>query len=89
MDFISFFQSIILGGTATTVMTEILKSPYIPANFQKYPRLTTGVVSLIAATIAVYNSGITLSSFHDVLSWVEVILGTGAVAVFTYKNYVK
>ena len=80
-----FLNSILVGGGATLLATQILKSKYIPIQFQKYPRTTAAVVSLIAAVVSEYNSG-TSVNLHDLPTLTALFVGTLWVAINVYNH---
>ena len=82
---LDFIKTILVSGVATTYSTQILKSSLIPAPFERSPRLTAFVVSLIASAIAV-GQGIDFNApFKDWPDYVPVIAGTLLVSAATYK----
>lgn len=87
--FYEIFGAIIVSGVGTSIAVEILKSKYIPVQFQKYPRLTATVAALIASIIAVYNSPIQTISIDTPIEWVGVVAGVLIVASITYNNIFK
>jgi len=89
MDTASLAQVAILSGTAVTLVTEILKSKYIPIPAQKYKRITALVLSFGASAYAV-------GSYDQVnfttLSWQSLVslgLLTFLVSSVTYTQIVK
>jgi len=81
-------QTILLSGVAVSVATQILKSKYIPVAFQKYPRTTAAVASLIASCWVVYEK---LGSI-DLSDWTRVVplaISTLLVAAVTYNQILK
>lgn len=89
MNIFILIQSIIIRGTATTFATEFLKSPFIPVAFQKYPRLTTILVAIIASLVSIHATGINISTLHGFNDWIEICLGTLVMSNLTYENLVK
>lgn len=85
MDFMEFFKALILGGGATMVATSILKSNFIPLPFEQYPRLTAIAVSIVAASIAVYQADQTIFNRQGLVEWLSLIVGIAATAMVTYK----
>lgn len=83
--FVILFQSILLGGGATLVATQILKSKYIPIGFEKYPRTTAAVISLIASVVIEYQAGVILD-FHNLPNLAAIFVGTLLVAISTYNH---
>lgn len=90
MDFVSLFQSIIIGGVTVTIATQLLKSHLIPVQFEAYPRLTALGASIVASVIALYNNGVTLATVgSEWQTWATVIAGTLITAAVTYNSIVK
>lgn len=88
MDAQALLTSVLAGGGATVVATEILKSKYVPVAFEKYPRATAVVVSLVSAVIAEYQAGVNID-LHNVAQLAAVFVGTVFVAVSVYDHLVK
>ncbi len=84
-----FFKAIIVSGVATTYSTQMLKSSLIPIPFQRSPRLTAFVVSVIASVIAVGQGFDFNAPFKDWTDYVPVIAGTLLVSAATYKAIYK
>jgi hypothetical protein len=78
-------QSILVSGVASTYATQILKSSLVPVPFQKSPRLTAFIVSLIASAVAVMQGGIDFDKLRDWTDYLPVLCGTLIVAAATYK----
>lgn len=89
METITLFQSILVGGVATTLATQILKSPIVTfIKAEKYPRLTALVVSVIAAVATIANQGLSLKSLA-VIDVATVVVGTLLVAAATYNHLLR
>ena len=88
MNPIDFLQVVIAGGAATAIATQILKGDYVPADFQRYPRLTAAGVSLVSAAVALYvnNYSFVLSSLGDYLTVSALIF---LIAATTYNFVLK
>jgi hypothetical protein len=82
---LDFIKTIVVSGVATTYATQILKSSLIPIPFQRSPRLTAFIVSLIASIIAVGQGFDFNAPFKDWTDYVPVIAGTLLVSAATYK----
>lgn len=89
MDLLEFIQSSLLAGAATTLATQILKSPAIPIPAQHHPKLTAVIVSMVAAGMVVYQGVHNSYATFDVLEWATVSIATLLIAVVTYNNIVK
>ena len=79
---------ILVSGGATVIATQILKSKYIPIQFEKYPKETTFAVSVIAAIIAEYQAHVSFN-WHNLPSLLSMFVGTILIAVLTYNHFVK
>lgn len=81
-------QIVVLGGVASSILTEVLKSNLIPLDFQKAPRWTVLLVSTGVSVLAVWLSPVS-ANLVSVLDWLTVIALTAGAAVFTYRNVLK
>lgn len=84
---VNFFYSIVIGGTATSVLTELFKLPVVPVAAKKYPRATASVLSFLSAVVAVLIQG-SISIEH----WATLLAtaaGTFLIAVLTFKSALK
>jgi hypothetical protein len=89
MSTLTLIQSILVGGTATALGTQLLKNNLIPVPAQKYPRITAFIVSLIASVVAVMQSGFSASTVHDWTDWLAVVSGTLLISSVTYNHLLK
>ncbi len=89
MNTVMLIQSLIVGGTATALATELLKSPYIPVPAQKYPRVTALIVSIIASVVAVMQSGFNATTLHSWTDGLALVCGTLIVSSVTYNQLIK
>jgi len=89
MDTASLAQVTILSGVAVALVTEILKSKYIPVPAQRYKRLTALVLSLGTSAYAVqsYNH----LNFVNLTwqAWLSTALLTLLVSSVTYNQIIK
>lgn len=85
MDVIKIFETIIAGGFATTIATNILNSNLIPIPFQRNKRLTAFGVSVIATLVALYQQGIRDFS-ADWTCNLAILLGVFITSAVTYNN---
>lgn len=85
MDTFNLLNGVLIGGGATIIATQILKSRYIPIAFEKHKQWTTAAVSLVAAIITEYQSGITVN-VNDISQLVAVFVGTLWVAISVYNH---
>lgn len=86
LDMATMAQLTVICGMATAAATEILKSPIIPIPFERAPRITAAVVSLIAAIIAMYNSGVQSVDVTDLPQLLALASFTFLVAISTYNH---
>jgi hypothetical protein len=77
-------QSILVSRTATTIATRILKSSLISIPFQKSPRLTAFVDSLVVSAFAVMQGGIDFDRLRDWTDYLPVFCGTLIISAATY-----
>jgi len=59
---LSIVYTILIGGTATSALTELLKLPFIPVAAQKYPRTTAAILSIISAVVSMLLQGISFDA---------------------------
>lgn len=79
---------LVLAGVAVSYATQVLKSQFVPVQFQKYPRLTAAVASLVASVVVVWQQNVPFSSL-EVVDWVKVVLSILLVAAIAYNTLVK
>lgn len=85
---INLFQlitSIIVGGTATTYVTEFLKLSFVAIPAQKYPRSTAGVISLLSGVVSLIVSGASFD-YKNVPIFAATWGGAFVIAAFTYNQ---
>lgn len=87
LDLQSLIAAATLGGVVVTpIVTEALKSRYIPVPAQKHPRLTSIIVSLLVSGGYIYQHfGQTLPAG----SWATLAALTVLTAAATYNNLYK
>lgn len=84
---INYIYSVIIGGTASSLVTELAKLPVVPVAAKKFPRTTAAVLSFLSAVVALLVQG-TLTIQH----WSQLIAtATGAfiISVMTFKSALK
>lgn len=86
--FINLFGAVVVSGATTAIATEILKLKAIPLPAQRYPRLTAGIVSVIASLVAVYLTTVNIL-IDSLFGLVAFIVGTLIVSAITYNNLIK
>lgn len=89
MDLLSFIQTVLLTGVATTMATELLKTKLIPIPAERNPRLTAIIVSVLASAFVVWQNIVTTFTGFSLLDWATVAIGTLLVAISTYNNLLK
>ncbi len=89
MSTVEILQSVLVGGAATSIATQILKSSYVPVPATDHPRITAAVVALVASVIAVASAGVNYASFADLTSVVAIFAGVLLVATNTYNQLIK
>ena len=89
MDLTYLTQAVALSGLAVTLVTEILKSKYIPVPAQKYKRFTALVLSIGASGYVTYQYG--QQTFVTVTwqTWGILAFLTLLVSAITYNQIVK
>lgn len=90
MDLSSLLIAIGGGGLVASVVTELLKQPLVPIAFEKFPRVTAYVLSVISSVVVLVNQGYTLEAVTE--NWVT-LLSAGALtfltSVLAYNYVVK
>lgn len=81
----TLLAGVLLGGGASVLATQLLKSRLIPVGFEHYPRSTAAMVSLVASIITEWQANVTIS-FHNLSSLGVVFVGTLWVAVSVYNH---
>lgn len=89
MDFAGLIQATVLSGMAVSVITEIMKSKYLPVPAMQHPRVTALVLSVGASGYEVYRYNqvnfVTLSW----PGWVALTGFTLLVSALTYNQILK
>lgn len=91
---INFIQVLLVGGFATTIAVQFLKSNFIPVQFQKYPRLTAFGVSILATVVAVWQQCQNVVAgcqtlLQQPLDYVAATIGIFLVAIVTYNALLR
>lgn len=94
MQVIDFIQVILVGGIATTIAVQFLKSNFIPVQFEKYPRLTAFGVSLLATAVAVWQQCQNIVAgcqtlLQQPLDYASAVAGIFLIAVVTYNAVLR
>ena len=89
MEVVSIIQAVLIGGSATALATEILKSPFIAfIKAESYPRITAVILSVVASVLIILHQNIAFATL-SVENWVALVVGTLLVAVATYHGVLK
>ena len=83
----NIIYSIILGGTASSALTELLKLPFIPVAAQRFPRITALVLSIISAVVAFLVQNVPITGNIQQLTFTAV--GAFLVSAITYNQALK
>ena len=89
MDLSQFAQLSLIGGVATTLATQLIKSPYIPFPAQNHPRFTAILIAVGASSYAAWQGGFSVTNTHDWAQWVALCCGTLIVSVNVYNHLLK
>jgi hypothetical protein len=94
MGVVDLVQTMLVSGVATTVATQLLKSKYIPIQFQKFPRVTALFVSIGATVFVAWQQCNDLATgcsglLTSPIDWTAAVLGTLLVSTLTYNNIVN
>lgn len=86
---VTLLTSIVASGVVVSYVTEFLKSDYVPVKFfNRFPRLTVFLASLVATVVSVYLASFNIV-FVSVYEYVGLVVGILLVAVISYKRLVK
>lgn len=81
---------VIGGGAASSIVTEILKQPFVPIAFERWPRLTAYVVSLVTTVLVIVNEGVTWAqATSNVLQLALLAAVTFIGSVVSYEKFVE
>lgn len=94
MEVVEFIQTILVGGVATTLAVQFLKSNFIPVQFEKYPRLTAFAVSIVATIVAVWQKCQDVVAgcqtlLQQPLDYAAAVAGIFLIAVVAYNNVLR
>lgn len=94
MEVVEFLQTVLVGGVATTLAVQFLKSNLIPVQFQKYPRLTAFGASVIATLVAVWQNCQDVvegcqALLQQPLDYAAAVAGIFLIAVVAYNNVLR
>ncbi len=95
MNVVEFLQTVVVSGAAVTVIVQFLKSNFVPATiFNRYPRLTTFVASILATLVAVWQKCQDVvagcqSLLQQPLDYVAAVVGIFLIAVILYNNVLR
>ena len=79
--------NILVGGYATTYLTEFLKLPFVKVPAEKYPRTTATVLSFLTAAAAVLTQGLAFGNSPITIAGVGV--GIFIIATSIYNQALK
>lgn len=83
--FVQLIISIIVGGGASTYITQLLKQPFIKIPAEKHPVPTAAVISLIGGVLVLLASGVSFD-VKNLPAFAASWLGALLIAVFTYNQ---
>ncbi len=94
MDVVNFLQAILVGGVATTLAVQLLKSNFIPVQFQAYPRLTALGVSIVATAVTIWQQCQTVVAgcqafLQQPVDYIAAVAGVFLIAVVTYNAVLR
>lgn len=85
----TLLNTVLIGGVATAVVTELLKHPAVAFPAQKFPRLTALVLSVVASVIAVWQTGFDYTQVTGWAGWIVMVLGIFLISAATYRAVLK
>lgn len=85
---IDYFTALLVSGVSVSMVTEVLKQEWVFVPAQKYPRLTSAVLSVFATVTAIIltDSNFAFNGFVDVAGFA---IGTAIVSAVTYLTIIK
>lgn len=94
MEVVEFIQTILVGGLATTLAVQFLKSNLIPMRFQDYPRLSALGVAIVATLVTIWRECESLVGGCEALvnqpvDYVAAVIGVFLVATVAYNNVMR
>ncbi len=87
MDIVNVVYSIIIGGTASSALTELLKLPFIPIAATKYPRITAAILSTLSAVVSFLLQGANFGT--DLPQLLTTATGAFLVSAMTYNQALR
>ena len=81
----TLLSGILLGGGASMLATQLLKSDFVPIPFQRHKRATAVFMSLLASIITEWQAHVTVD-IHNLPSLAVVFVGTLWIAVSVYNH---
>lgn len=88
MSTVNLIYTVLLGGTASSFLTELFKLPSIPIAAKKYPRATAGILSFLSALVSFLVQGATFTT-SNLAELAATAGGVFLVAVFTYTQALR
>ena len=89
MDTALLTEAVVLSATAVTLVTEILKSRFIPLPAQKYPRMTALVLSLGTSLYTVWQYNGSHFTTVGYTGWLTLGVLTLLVSSMTYNHIIS
>lgn len=87
MNLASTIYSIIIGGTASSALTELLKLPIVPIAAERYPRVTASVLSFLSAVLAFLIQGTGI--VHNFAQLIATASGAFLLSAVTYNQALR
>lgn len=74
--------TVLSSGIVTTVLTQLVKLPFVPVAASKYPRVTSILLAILTAGLATWLLNVVV-----VVDWITFALFAGVTAVVSWKVY--
>jgi len=87
MDIQFFTQATALAAIAVVVVQQILKAKFIPISLaNRYPVPTNILLSIVASVVAVWQNGVTATTWQD---WLVLAFTVSVVSAITYNSLLR
>jgi len=74
--------TVFASGVTTTILTQLLKLPFIPVAAKSYPRVTSVVLAVLTAALATWLLNVAI-----VVDWITFALYAAVTVVVSWKVY--
>lgn len=85
---IDYFTALLVSGVSVSLVTQLLKQEWVFVPAEKFPRLTSAVLSVLATMAAIVLTDFNYA-FNGVLDVLGFAAGTAIVSAVTYLTIIK